>query len=85
MKEKSFTKNNKQTRDLNVGWYSEDDMVKVLKWNKFLGLKQFAVEHISLNFTIFLGFVNMCLIKLYLFILNIRTNTVGTILLTAIA
>ena len=46
LKEKSITKNDKTTRDLNVGWYSEDDMVKVLKWNKLLGLKRSAVEHV---------------------------------------
>lgn len=46
LKEKSITKNDKHTRDLNVGWYSEDDMVKVLKWSKLLGLKQSAVEHL---------------------------------------
>ncbi|CAL1149811.1 unnamed protein product [Cladocopium goreaui] len=32
-KEKSLTKNDKTVSDLEMGWYSRDDMLKVLKWN----------------------------------------------------
>lgn len=35
-KEKSITKNDKVTNDLTTGWYSKDDMVKVLHWSTSL-------------------------------------------------
>ena len=35
-KEKSLTKNDKTVSDLEMGWYSRDDIMKVLKWNTSL-------------------------------------------------
>lgn len=32
IREKSVTKNDKTVSDINVGWYSRDDMAKILHW-----------------------------------------------------
>ena len=39
MKENSITKSDKTVSDVECGWYSKDDMLKLLKWPAHLGDK----------------------------------------------
>ena len=47
-KEKSLTKNDKTVSDLEMGWYSRDDMLKVLKWNtSLIQIRWTTIEHVN--------------------------------------
>ena len=44
-KTKTVRKEDKKTTDLSVGWYSKEDMVKVLKWNSNHGCNSLQKLH----------------------------------------
>ena len=49
LREREVTKSNEQVKDVEVGWYTEDDMMKVLKWNKSLGFKLYNIASTELE------------------------------------
>lgn len=58
-----MTKTDAQESDLAMGWYSKDDMIKVLKWNTSLFSKK--NNFLLIEFDLYLVDVEKHLLKLH--------------------